>query len=334
MNIANKIYTVRGRKVMLDADLAEIYGYSTKAFNQQVARNPEKFKGEDFMFRLTREELKEISRSQFVTLKKDGRGSNVKYLPYAFTEQGIYMLMTVLKGPLATKQSRILVMLFKAMKDYIIDNQALLKDREELKYKNKIIDGAERIIKTERKVAEIDAKLNRITDEISDVVKKSELSPVLLDFDRATEIKEFLLLDGEPIKAKEAYMNIYKQAKKEIYIIDNYIDITTLHLLQISKKNLKIVVFTDNVRNLLRKSDLDDFKIERPDLDIIFTKTGRKIHDRFIIIDNSTVYQSGGSSKDAGRKISTIHQISDDFARQSLLNEIEKLKRNGLLKLK
>ena len=102
----NLIYEIRGQKVMLDVDLAKIYGYETKTFNQQVKRNIEKF-DDDFMFQLTKEESETCLRSQIVTLNKNGnmRGQHMKYLPYAFTEQGIYMLMTVLKGDLATKQS-------------------------------------------------------------------------------------------------------------------------------------------------------------------------------------------------------------------------------------
>ena len=110
---------------MLDFELAEIYGYETKAFNQQVKRNIEKF-DEDFMFQLTDEEVFELSRSQNVTLNKSaGRGSNIKYNPHVFTEQGIYMLMTVLKGDLAVRQSRALVRTFKQMKDYIVENQEM-----------------------------------------------------------------------------------------------------------------------------------------------------------------------------------------------------------------
>lgn len=101
---------------MLDSDLARIYGYTTKTFNQQVQRNIEKF-DEDFMFQLTDEEYNSL-RSQIVTL--NGRGQHRKYLPYAFTEQGIYMLMTVLKGELAIKQSKTLIRIFKEMKKYII----------------------------------------------------------------------------------------------------------------------------------------------------------------------------------------------------------------------
>ena len=135
--LKSRIYTIRGVKVMLDADLAEIYGYSTGAFNQQVKNNIEKF-DDDFRFQLTKEELskckncilkmdsdkKNSSKSKIFILNNGRRGSNIKFMPYAFTEQGIYMLMTVLKGEQATAQSKALIRLFKQMKDYIAAENA------------------------------------------------------------------------------------------------------------------------------------------------------------------------------------------------------------------
>ena len=115
---------------MLDFELAEIYGYETKNFNRQVKNNIEKFEGEDFMFRLTEEEMDDLRCKNFTLNRGSGRGSNIKYNPYAFTEQGIYMLMTVLKGDLAVRQSRALVRTFKQMKDYIVENQGLIGKRE------------------------------------------------------------------------------------------------------------------------------------------------------------------------------------------------------------
>ena len=115
--LQSKIYLVRGLKVMLDVDLAEIYGYETKKFNRQVKNNKAKFEGDDFMFQLTDDEMGELSRCKNFTLNRGSRrGSNIKYNPYAFTEQGIYMLMTVLRGELAIKQSRALVRTFKKLK--------------------------------------------------------------------------------------------------------------------------------------------------------------------------------------------------------------------------
>ena len=113
-SLKDKIYVIRGQQVMLDSDLAEIYGYETKNFNRQVKNNIGKFEGEEFMFQLSDKETEELSRCNFFTLNnKTGRGSNIKYKPYAFTESGIYMLMTVLRGDLATKQSRALIRLYK-----------------------------------------------------------------------------------------------------------------------------------------------------------------------------------------------------------------------------
>ena len=126
-SLQDKIYVIRGRQVMLDADLAEIYGYTVSAFNQQVKRNIDRFP-EDFMFQLRSDEIPDSLKSQNVILNDSGnrREMHIKKMPNAFTEQGIYMLMTVLKGDLAIEQSKTLIRLFKNMKDYIIENQQLM----------------------------------------------------------------------------------------------------------------------------------------------------------------------------------------------------------------
>ena len=164
-NITDKIYLIRGQKVMLDFDLAEFYGYETRYLNRQVFRNKEKFEGEDFMFQLTRSETEQIlmckkctsSSETEILMCQNGTSSwgGTRKLPYAFTEQGVYMLMTVLTGEVATRQSRILVMLFKAMKDYISENKLLL-DRRENFITNKVLENDEKIKK-------IDAKVNKKT---------------------------------------------------------------------------------------------------------------------------------------------------------------------------
>lgn len=123
--IKDKIYLIRGQKVMLDADLAEIYGYETKNFNRQVKNNIEKFEGEDFMFQLTENEFENLRCKNFTSSWGGSR-----YLPNAFTEQGIYMLMTVLRGELAVKQSRALIRTFNQMKDFIIENQDFIGSKE------------------------------------------------------------------------------------------------------------------------------------------------------------------------------------------------------------
>ena len=129
--IQSKIYEIRGQKVMLDFDLAEMYGVETKRLKEAVRRNIDRFEGDDFMFELTAEEVEKLSRCKNFTLKAR-RGSNIKYKPYVFTEQGVYMLMTVLHGDLAIKQSRALVKTFKKMKDYILENRDLIGQREML----------------------------------------------------------------------------------------------------------------------------------------------------------------------------------------------------------
>lgn len=127
-DLRNKIYTIRGVHVMLDSDLAEIYGYETKRFNEQVKNNIERF-DEDFRFQLTQEEV-DILRSKFSTTNISAMSRS---LPYAFTEQGIYMLMTVLRGELAVKQSKTLIRLFKQMKDFVLTNSQLFAEIDGIK---------------------------------------------------------------------------------------------------------------------------------------------------------------------------------------------------------
>lgn len=129
-NIKNCVYCIRGQQVMLDQDLAEIYGYEVKRLNEQVKRNITRFP-EDFMFELTDDEVMEISRSQIATLKYDKRrGKNIKYNPHAFTEQGIYMLATVLRGELAEQQSIFIMRMFREMRHYINQNQQFVSQSE------------------------------------------------------------------------------------------------------------------------------------------------------------------------------------------------------------
>ena len=175
--LREKLYEFRGRKVMLDSDLAEIYGYETKNFNRQVKNNIQKFQGDDFMFELTDEETEELSRCKNFTLnQRTGRGTNIKYNPHVFTEQGIYMLMTVLRGELAIKQSRALVRTFKKMKDYIVSNEMLPSNRQMLQLSMQVTN-------TTQSIAEIKKSLNQVEDdiameELSDVVRKPELAEI------------------------------------------------------------------------------------------------------------------------------------------------------------
>ncbi len=133
-SIRDKIYVVRGVQVMLDFELAELYGYETKNFNRQVKNNSEKFEGDDFMFQMTRDELDQLLRCKnFTTIQTKGIKGGRSNLPYAFIEQGVYMLMTVLRGDIDIRQSRAIVRAFKVMKDYIIQNQPLIEQHRYLR---------------------------------------------------------------------------------------------------------------------------------------------------------------------------------------------------------
>ena len=166
--IRNKIYEIRGQKVMLDFDLAEIYGYTTKSFNQQVKRNADRF-DDDFIFQLTRKETEEISRSQNVTSIqvagiKGGRSS----LPYAFTESGIYMLMTVLKGDLAVQQSKALIRTFRAMKNFIVENRPLIGQHDYLRLSMQVSDTQQTVHAIQSQLVKHEAKFNEVFVHLRD----------------------------------------------------------------------------------------------------------------------------------------------------------------------
>ncbi|MDO5097046.1 MAG: ORF6N domain-containing protein [Peptostreptococcaceae bacterium] len=297
-SIVNKIYTIRGQKVMLDFDLAEIYGYETKNFNRQVKNNSEKFEGEDFMFRLTEEDMDDL-RCKIFTSSWGG----TRYLPYAFTEQGIYMLMTVLKGELAVKQSKALIRTFKQMKDFIIENQDFISSKE-------LLQIAIQTNKNTNDIARIDRKIDTLAT-------KEDLKKVMDNFIDPETYKHFLLMNGDKIEADVAYTKIYKSAKKSIYVIDNYIGLKTLELLRAAKDKTEIIVFSDNVKNkdMLTKNILDDFRKDYPNINLSLKIAGKKYHDRYIAIDygteNEAFYLCGASSKDAGNKISSITKIEE-----------------------
>ena len=344
--IKDAIYTIRGMKVMLDSDLAEIYGYTTKAFNQQVKNNIEKFDA-DFRFQLTKEEYQQILkskiltsrinantyssvnyntdevlrsknstfgndatnsisgnnveseflRSNFLTTKPETRGGR-QYLPFVFTEQGVYMLMTVLKGELATQQSKSLVRAFKALKDFVIDNTTLVGQRELLQLS----------VQTTQNTSDI--------AEIKDnMVTKADLAKVVQDFTDPNTRREYLILNGESVEANIAYSSIYKAAKHSIFVIDNYIGLKTLVLLKNAAPSVRITVFSDNIGRGLHQSDYDDFHHQYPSIQLDFRKTCGIYHDRYIVVDYGRkiekIYHCGASSKDAGKKVTTITKVTD-----------------------
>jgi len=291
--LKSKIYTIRGQRVMLAADLAEIYGYATKDFNRQVTNNIQKFEGDEFMFQLSEEEWADLRRKNFTS----SWGGN-RYPPRAFSEQGVYMLMTVLKGDLAVRQSRALIRTFKLMKDYITQDPMLLNSSD---------------------AARLSVQISEHTREISEIrermVTKNDLTKVIQSFSLPDKGIEYVIYAGQTFEADAAYADIYSKAKKKLYIVDNYIGPKTLLMLKSVPANVEIIIFSDNLRNILRLSELQSFQTEYPNVKLSFQKTGGKFHDRYIIIDykcrTEKVYHCGASSKDAGNKITTISQADN-----------------------
>ena len=276
MNIENKILVIRGQQVMLDRDLAEIYGYETKNFNRQVKNNIEKF-DEDFMFQLTKDESNTISRCKNFTLnEKDGRGSNIKYLPYVFTEQGIYMLMTVLRGELAVQQSKTLIRLFKKMRHYFAENAGIIS----------------RISDTETKLVEHDEKI----ETLFSLMDKYKI-----------EDKQGVFVKGQIFDAYIALQNLIKKAQKEIILIDNYIDLTILERFAKKKVGVKVIVYTRQ-DTPVTKLDENKFNAQYPSLTLKHTNN---MHDRFLIIDNTEIYHIGASLKDLGKKCFGFTKLED-----------------------
>ena len=363
--LKSRIYTIRGVKVMLDADLAEIYGYSTKRFNEQVKNNIVKF-DEDFRFQLTSAEVENLSRSNFLTLEpqnslnfansgqKDNLRSKiwtssekskfeqeddlrcknctssdgnklepqkilrskksasswggVRYAPYAFTEQGIYMLMTVLKGEQATAQSKALIRLFKQMKDYIAAENAPDVSAG-------MVALATQTSQNTRDIAEIATDVRTLSNKVER--NESFLQKVMANFVDPSTFKHFLILNGQRLEADVAYTQIYGMAKRSVLIVDDYLDVKTLDLLRCVAKGVSVKIFSEqHGRTRLTESMLADFRAARPDVELGDVRaTGNVFHDRYIYLDFGTdsekLFHCGASSKDAGNKITTIMQLED-----------------------
>lgn len=315
--IRDKIFVIRGQKAMLDEDLALIYGYTTKRFNQQVRNNITKF-DDDFRFQLTDEEVEELSRSNILTsMQEKGSKGGRTYNPYVFTEAGIYMLMTVLRGDLAVKQSKALIRLFKGMKDYLIESPAAI--------------GQDELLRMSIQTAENTRDIKYLKEEMA---TKSDLEEFLVNFSDNHFGKEFLLVDGKTIEAEVAYSDIYKTAKKSIYIVDNYIGVKTLLLLKDIPAGVNVTIFSDN-KAKLTLLQFQEFCKEYPKVKIKFQKTCDRFHDRFIVLDYGTkdekIYHCGGSSKDGGNRTTVLSQLEDIRLYDDMIKE---LLNNPSLKLK
>ena len=300
--LKSRIYTIRGVKVMLDADLAEIYGYNTGAFNQQVKNNIEKF-DDDFRFQITQTEFTSLI-SKFLISNRGG----TRKMPFAFTEQGIYMLMTVLKGEQATAQSKALIRLFKQMKDYIAAENAPDVSAG-------MVALATQTSQNTRDIAEIATDVRTLSNKVER--NESFLQKVMANFIDPSTFKHFLILNGQRLEADVAYTQIYSMAKKSVLIVDDYLDVKTLDLLRCVANGVSIKIFSEQYgRTYLTESMKADFRAARPDVELgDVCATGNKFHDRYIYLDFGTasekLFHCGASSKDAGNKITTIMQVED-----------------------
>ena len=275
-NIKNLIYTIRGKQVMLDSDVAMLYQYTTKSINKAMKRNINRFP-EDFCFQLTEKEVENL-RFQVGTssLKKENYGGR-RYLPYVYTEQGISMLAGVLKNEIAVQVSINIIRAFIEMRKFISLNGKLFK----------------RLTNVECKILEHDKKFDIVFNE--------------LQKDEKMEFKQKIFFDGQIYDAYSLIIDIIKKAKQKILIIDNYIDDSILKML--SKKNQKVEVVILTLQNSkLNKLDITKFNKQYPVLKLAYTN---KFHDRFIVIDNKELYHVGASLKDLGKKCFAISKIED-----------------------
>ena len=274
--IENKIFHIRGVPVMLDSDLAELYGVTPKRLNEQVQRNTKRFPNH-FMFKLIAEEWESL-RSQIATLEK-GRGQHKKYLPFVFTEQGVAMLSSVLKSDTAINVSI-----------QIID--AFIKLRKQtfhLEWFNY------RMVKMEDKLMVNDHKFHKIFE----LLEKADTIPT-----------QGIFFNGQIFDAYKFASDIIKKAKKSIILIDNYVDENTLALVSKRDKNVEAIIFTE--KNLQLTNDIRKHDQQYPP--IIFRQL-KDNHDRFLIIDRKEMYHIGASLKDLGKKLFAFSKMDAETKR-------------------
>ena len=281
--IENMIYEIRGKHVMFNSDVARLYNVETKVLNQVIKRNINRFP-EEFCFQITIEELGNLSlRSQNVTLNKSNnyRGLHYKYLPYVLTEQGIMMLSGLLKNDIAAKVNVQIINAFVKMRKYISGNLYL---NEKI-----IVNHENRILKLEE------------------------------SFDKLNEKEKFnaIFYEGQIYDAYSLLIDIFKEAKEEIIIIDNYADKSILDM--ITNLNVKVIIVTRKF-NLLKDIDIKKYNKQYHNLKVIYSD---KFHDRFVIIDKKVLYHSGASFKDLGNKCFAINKIEDNEYLKNILKKIK-----------
>lgn len=284
--IENQIHSIRGQQVMLDSDLAALYGTETKYINRAVSRNPERFP-RSFSFELEQEEWNFL-RFQVGTLNVNhGRGRHRKYLPRVFTEQGVAMLSAVLKTETAIQVSIQIIQAFVEMRRFLGNNGGLFQ----------------RINQLENKQIENDKKF----DQLFQAFEKNQLSP-----------EKGVFFNGQIFDAYVFVTNLIKSAKEEIILIDNYLDESILVLLSKYSSRVSISLYTKEISRKL-KLDFEKFIQQYPNANL---KTFSKSHDRFLILDKSILYHFGASLKDLGKKWFAFSRM-DDFT-DLILNELKR----------
>ena len=261
-SIQSLILTVRGAQVLLDRDLATLYGVPTKALNQAVKRNAERFPP-DFMFQLTREEC---SRSQIVTMNA-GRGSNLKYLPYAFTENGVAMLSGVLRSSTAVEVNIRIMRAFVAMRRFLVANAEVFRRIETVE---------RRQTATETKVDEVLARL-----------------------DSGNPPPQGLFFDGQLWDACSLVERLVARAKASILLIDSWVGPGTLDMLAKKRTGVAARIVTSQKGNKIAATDIATFNAQYPTLSVQVSKA---FHDRFLVLDDKELYLVGASLKDLGSR--------------------------------
>lgn len=296
--LQSRIYTLRGVQVMLDQELAELYGVETKVLNQAVKRNIERFPSE-FMFQVSAAELESLKsqfvtssgdslRSQFVTLK-NGRGQHRKYLPYVFTEQGVAMLSAVLKSETAVKVSIQIMNAFIAMRRFLQTNAQVFQRLDSL----------------ELKQLQTDQKIERALTAIEE---------------KSTVPKQGIFFDGQVFDAWRFASDLVRSAKKSIILIDNYIDDSVLTLFVKRSKGVRVTLLAKSPSQQLI---LDVQKFNKQ-YDPLVLKDFASSHDRFLIIDETALYHIGASLKDLGKKWFAFSKV--DLQAVALLEILKKEK--------
>ncbi len=266
--IQNKILLIRNQQVMIDRDIAELYGVETKRLNEQVKRNIERFP-EEFTFQITREEFESV-KSQFATSRNNmfvGQEGGTRKLPYVFTEHGITMLASVLRSESAVNASIQIVKAFVAMRKFFLSNAQIFQRLDSLEIHR---------IESDKRIDELFTRMDRY--KIDDT--------------------QGIFFQGQIFDAYAKFQSFIAQAQKEIVLIDNYVDITVLERLSTKNNGVDVIIYTlPNTR--LTTQDVRSFNAQYPTLTVRYTTS---MHDRFLIIDNTILYHLGASLKDLGRK--------------------------------